>query len=84
MGVIRQTIPSLVISTVIRHIIGIAIIGMPIPGIGIMPPMGIIPGIPPIGIIPGIPPIGIIPGMPPPIGIGIGTIIGIIVGMAPG
>jgi hypothetical protein len=72
---------------VIRHIIGIAIIGigMPIPGIGIMPAMGIIPGMPPaMGIIPPIPPMGIIPGMPPPIGIGIGTIIGIIVGMAPG
>jgi hypothetical protein len=76
-GVILQTMPSFVISKVIRHIIGMAIIG-------IMPP--IIPGIiPPI--IPGImPPIipGIMPGIIPPIGTGIGIIIGpIIEGMPP-
>jgi hypothetical protein len=79
--------PSFVISTDIRHIIGIAIIGMGIGApiiMGIIPfAIGIIPGMPPIGIIPdipGIPPIGIMP----PIGIGIGIIIGIIAGMAPG
>ena len=62
-----QAIPSLVISNVIRHIMGIAIIGMPIP----------IPGMPPAII--GIPPIiGFI--MPMPfiiIGMGMGIIIGI-------
>jgi hypothetical protein len=91
-GIILQTMPSLVISTVILHIIGMAIIGI------IMPPIIGMPGMPPIGIIPppiiGIccmPPIGIIP---PPIGIDcmppigiiplMGIIIGIIMGMAPG
>ena len=92
-GIILQTMPSLVISTVILHIIGMAIIGI------IMPPIIGMPGMPPIGIIPppiiGIccmPPIGIIP--PPIIGIDcmppigiiplMGIIIGIIMGMAPG
>jgi hypothetical protein len=95
-GRIVQVIPSFVISHVIRHIIGIAIIGMPMPIAGVAPPIigmwpiiGIMPGIPPI--IPGMPPIiGIIPliigfimPMPPPIiGMGIGIIIGII-GMPP-
>jgi hypothetical protein len=96
-GIIRHTIPSFVISTVIRHIIGIGIIGMPpmpigmdMPGImpGIIPPIGIPPiGIPPIGIPPiGMPPIpiGIIPPMGiPPMPIGIGIIMGIIIGMPP-
>jgi hypothetical protein len=84
-GIIRHVIPSFVISTVIRHIIGIAIIGMPpiiVPGIipGIMP--GII-GIPPIipGIWPGIIPFIII-GMPMPMPI-IGMGMGIIIGMLP-
>jgi len=95
MGIILTTMPSLVISQVIRHIIGIAIIGMPPMGIipGIIPfiigmlPIGIMPGIIP-GIIPfiiGMPPIGImpgiIPGIIPLIGIGIGIIIGIGIGM---
>jgi hypothetical protein len=88
-GIMRMVIPSFVISHDIRHIIGIAIIGI-MPGMpiipGIMPP--IIPGMPPI--IPGIIPPGIIPppimpgiippimGMPmPPIGMGMGIIIGI-------
>jgi hypothetical protein len=70
MGVMVQTMPALVISQVTRHIIGIAIIGMPpiIP----MPPIGIPPiiGMPPpiIGMPPPI--IGMPPpiiGMPPPI-----------------
>jgi hypothetical protein len=92
MGIIFMDIPSLVISIVIRHIMGIAIIG-----IGIMPGMPIMPfiiGMPPIipGIIPfiiGMPPIipGIIPliiGIPIPfIGMGIGIIMGIGIGMPP-
>jgi hypothetical protein len=77
-GVIRQTIPSLAISQLIRAIIGPRIImgiiiGMPIIGMGIpIPPiigMGIpippIIGIIPGPIIPGIP-IPIIPGIPMP------------------
>jgi hypothetical protein len=83
-GFIVQVIPSFVISQVIRHIIGIAIIGMPMPIpiagmappiIGMLPIIGIMPGMPPI--IPGIPPI--IPGMP---GI-IPFIIGFIMPMPP-
>jgi hypothetical protein len=88
-GIIRHVMPSFVISKDIRHIIGIAM--------GIMPPIGIVPGIIPliIGIVPGIIPLigimpGIIPliiGMPPIIpGIiplmGIG--IGIIIGVIAG
>jgi hypothetical protein len=91
MGVMVTTMPSFVISHDIRHIIGIAIMGMPIPG---MPPiaargMGIGMPIPIPGIIPcmGMPIIGMpIPGiMPPPIIIGfmpiIGMGMGIIIGM---
>ena len=71
-----QTIPSLVISHVIRHIMGIAIIGMPIP----MPIAGIPPAI--IGIGMGMPIIGI----PPPIidmGIGIIGMPPVIIGIPP-
>jgi hypothetical protein len=84
-GRIVQVIPSFVISHVTRHIIGIAIIGMPMPIAGMAPPIigmlpiiGIMPGMPPI--MPGIPPI--IPGMPPIIGI-IPFIIGFIMPMPP-
>ncbi|HET9594745.1 MAG TPA: hypothetical protein VFP65_04140 [Anaeromyxobacteraceae bacterium] len=77
--------PSFVISQDIRHIMGMAIIGimpgMPIIIPGIIPPP-IMPGMPPIipGIMPGIIPPPIMPGMPMPppiIGMGIGIIIGI-------
>ncbi|MFL5298796.1 MAG: hypothetical protein ACJ79R_00465 [Anaeromyxobacteraceae bacterium] len=80
--------PSFVISHDIRHIIGIAIMGIPMPGmppimgmgIGMPIPMpGIIPfmGIP-IGMpIPGIMPPPIIIGFMPIIGMGMGIIIGI-------
>jgi hypothetical protein len=78
MGIIFMDIPSLVISIVIRHIMGMAIIG-----IGIMPGMPIMPfiiGMPPI--IPGI--IPLIIGIPIPfIGMGIGIIMGIGIGMPP-
>lgn len=83
MGRMVQTMPSFVISNVIRHIIGIAIIGMPMP-IMPMPDMPPIIGMPPI--MPGIigipaPPIAIMGFiMPMPfiaIGMGIGIIIGI-------
>jgi hypothetical protein len=91
MGIIFTDIPSLVISTVIRHITGMAIIGMGIIGMGIMPGMPIMPFVIP-GIMPliiGMPPIipGIIPliiGIPIPfMGIGIGIIMGIDIGIPP-
>jgi hypothetical protein len=86
-GAMVTTMPSFVISQDIRHIIGIAIMGMPIPGIP--PIIGMDMGMPMPGIIPfmGMPIIGIpIPGiMPPPIIIGfmpiIGMGMGIIIGM---
>jgi hypothetical protein len=69
-GIILITMPSLVISQVIRHIMGMAIIGIPI-----MPMPPIMPGIMPPPIMPGIMP-PIMPGIMPPMGIGIGIIIG--------
>jgi len=78
MGVMVQTMPSLVISQLIRHIIGIAIIGMPpiipMPPIGMPPIIGI--PMPPMGM--PIPPIiGFMPFIIIGIGMGMGIIIGI-------
>jgi hypothetical protein len=93
-GRMVQTMPSFVISKVMRHIMGIAIIGIPMP----MPGMPLIMGMPIIGIPPpiiGMPIIGIPPpiiGMPPIMGEGfippmpfiiIGMGMGIIIGIPP-